>query len=115
MSDSDDQPALLWTWNENLCPVPAGPARRPVPVRKPRRVPTLLPHEEEELRAAWTRGMSAGRWRSLATLRGRLRAKALRKLVRSIVVARQTDLFEARQAIEDLLGLLADTAERNRD
>ncbi len=41
-------------------------------------------------------------------------AKALRKLVRSIVVARQTDLFEARQAIEDLLGLLADTAERNR-
>lgn len=115
MSDSDDQPLALRSWAENLCPVPAGAARLRVAVRRSRRVPTLFPQEEAELRAVWASATSVGRWRSLATRRGRLRAKELHKLVRHLVKARQADLFAVRQTIEDLLGLLAEAAESKRD
>ncbi|MDQ0446360.1 hypothetical protein [Methylobacterium aerolatum] len=78
-------------------------------------MPTLFPREEAELRAVWAGATSMGRWRSLATRRGRLRADELRKLVREIVKARQADMFAVQQTIEDLLGLLAEAAERKRD
>lgn len=113
MSDSDDQ-LPLWRRDEDAWPtamkaVVGDTHPRPAtPACVPRKTPSLLSIEDEEIRVAVTELARSGDCLILMRRDGRLLSRSMRTLTGYLKSSRQRELLDAKETVEEALRRLAE-------